>query len=196
MSPPANRSWQSRAVTAADHSSDPVGGADEATRIRGYAVPLVAAAVVLGIGGVLTALTLTLVGRPDASAKPAPSSASRARLSRAVNVEGTATNLGCLPGAPLVLIVNDGRYGYSVLIGVPPSPAVGSYALESGTGASITVSKLGVDGQTWTSKGRERASGVVTIEPDRSVSARFGGLELGGPAFSGIVGGSVEARCA
>jgi len=196
MSPPANWSWQSLAVTAAEDSSDPVGEAVEATRIRGYAVPLVAAAVVLGIGGVLTALSLALVGRPDVSAKPAPSSASRARLAGAVNVEGTATNLGCLPGAPLILIVNDGSSGYSVLIGVPPSPVVGSYALEPGTGAFITVSKLGGEGLTWTSKGRERASGVVTIEADRSVSARFGGLGLIGPAFSGIVGGSVEARCA
>lgn len=196
MSPPANGSWQSRAVTVAERGSNPVGPPGEATRIRGLAVPLVAAAVVLGIGGVLTALSLALVGRPDVSARPAPSSASRARLSGAVDVEGTATNLGCLPGAPLVLIVNDGSFGYSVLIGVPPSPVVGSYALESGTGAFITVSKLGAEGQTWTSKGRQRASGVVTIEADRSVSARFGGLEIVGPAFSGIVGGSVEARCA
>lgn len=168
----------------------------EATRIRGIAIPLVAAALVLGLGGPLTALAVSLTGNTDVKVGTARDSSSRARLAGAVTVEGSATNIGCLPGAPLVLILGDGTDGYSVVIGLPPSAAVGSYPLQPRADAFVVVSRLRPGGQTWTSVGRKGASGVVTIDADHSVSARFGGLETTGTDLSGTVGGSVEARCA
>lgn len=185
--------------------------AQEARRFRGLAVPLVAAAVVLGVGYPLTALAVSQVGRPPvagsggaapeeaaAAAAPGPApagSTGRARLAGAVRHEGPVTPIGCSSGPPRLVTLVAGPDTYSILVGVPAEAAPGIYPVE-GTTAFVAVSRLAAGGQIWTTRGRAGATGTVTVGANRSVTAVFTGLEPDGGGAEGTVEGSVEVECA
>ncbi len=184
--------------------------AQEARRFQGLMVPLVAAAVVLGIGVPLTALAVSQVGQlpataPEArtSGPPAPAPVvvgapvglGRARLAGSVTLDGAVTPLGCNDGRPpRLVLVGGGTDQYSIILTVPAE--AGTYQLEPSSGRFVAVTRILGGAQSWTSRERPGATGVVTVGGDRSVSARFSGLEPNGGGAEGSVDGNVEVRCA
>lgn len=170
-------------------------------------MPLVAALLVLGIGYPLTALAVTLVGRsvvqpsesPEGSGEaflgssPPGVPAGRARLTGAVTFNGPATPLGCQSGAPKLVTFGSGAEAYSLVLSVPAGSGPGTYPL-SGT-TFVAVNRTGAPAQTWTSLRRPNARGSISLGADRSLSARFSGLEGAGSGVAGTVEGTVEVRC-
>lgn len=185
----------------------------EARRFRGLAVPLVAAAVVFGIGYPLTALSVSQVGRlpvvsgteapseevapdaavPGAVAPGAVASRGRARLRGAFSYDGPAVPLGCNAGTPRLVTLDAGPDRYSILLSVPPDSGPGTYQVAAAT--FVAVTRLVDGGQVWTSRGRANATGRVTVGTGRSVSAVFSGLEPNGGGAEGTVEGTVEVDC-
>lgn len=187
--------------------------AQEARRIRGWAVPLVAGLVVVGVGYPLTALAVTQVTRVPALAGLAPSEpiedltgttlldpvgapkAGRARLSGAVTFEGPVTPIGCNPAMPSLATFGAGEARYSILVSVPAGSPAGLYPLQPTSPTFVAVTRLTGGAQTWTSLAKGGPTGDVTLRADRSVVARFRGLEPNGGGAAGTVDGSVEVRC-
>lgn len=184
----------------------------EARRIQGIAVPLVAALVVLGIGFPLTALAVSQVGRLPSTTQLLPptdepgagpgvpgaavrSGSGRARLTGAVTYEGPVTPIGCTTSTPRVATIDAGPNRFTVLTNAP-GVAPGTYPLATATGTFVAVSRATGGSQMWTSLGRAAATGEITIGADRSVSARFSGLEANGGGAEGTVDGTIEMRCA
>ena len=181
--------------------------AREARRIRGLAVPIVAALLVVGIGYPLTALAVIQVGRlpstPPGPEDPgeaflAPSEpgvpAGRARLTGAVVFDGPAAPLGCQAGGPKLVTAGTGAESYSILLNLPAGSGPGAYPLESASTTFVSVSRS--EGtQAWSSLRRPRATGTINVGADGSLSARFQGLEATGGGAAGTVGGTVEVRC-
>lgn len=194
--------------------------AHEARRIRGLAVPLVAAVVVLGIGLPLTAVAVSQVGRlpatdlvpssggeaastvPGAAAsRPAGQAApaagggrGQARLAGAVVYEGAISPIGCTGGPPKLALFEAGAERYSVLMNAP-GVAPGTYPLGTANATFVAVTKIAGGSQTWTSLGRAGAKGDITVGANSSVSARFSGLEGAGGGAEGTIEGTVEVRC-
>lgn len=186
----------------------------EARRIRGLAVPLVAAAVVLGIGLPLTALAVSQVGRlpatgdllpspqaeggdPGAAAPAAPGARGRGqlRLSGAVTYEGAATPIGCAGGPAKLATFEMGAERFSILVN-PPAAAPGVYQLGTATATFVAVTRVAGGSQTWTSLGRAGARGSITIGANNAVLAQFSGLEGSGGGAEGTIDGVVELACA
>lgn len=172
--------------------------AQEARRFRGLAVPLVAAAVVVGIGYPLTALAVSQAGRlPVAAGDEDPAEdvgKGRARLSGAFTYDGPVTPVGCAAGAPRLVTIEAEPQRYSVLISVSTGSAPGTYELE-GSKTFVALTQLLGGSQTWTSLGRTGATGQVTITAKGSVKAVFTGLQASGGGARGSVDGTVEVTC-
>lgn len=191
----------------------------EARRIRGLAVPLVAAVVVLGIGLPLTAVAVSQVGRlpatdlvpssegegastlpgggpvPNVPAAPAVGGGrGQARLAGAVVYEGAISPIGCTGGPPKLALFDAGAERYSVLMNAPGA-APGTYPLGTANATFVAVTKIAGGSQTWTSLGRAGAKGDITIGTNSSVTTRFSGLEGAGGGAEGTIEGTVEVRC-
>lgn len=183
--------------------------AQEARRVRGWAVPLVAAAVVLGVGCPLTALAVSQANRlPVVSGdepaseldgtspgSEAPGQKGRARLTGALTYDGPALPLGCSVGIPRVVTLESGADRFSILLSVPEGAIPGAYQVETPS-TFVAVSRLVGGTQTWTSLGRTSATGRVVLNADRSVTAEFRGLEASGGGAEGTLDGTVEVHCA
>ena len=195
--------------------------APEARRIRGLAVPLVAALVVGGIGLPLTALAVSQVGRlPEVGAlapgpsteetgpgapgtgeagapesPPAGGGRGQVRLSGALVYDGPATPVGCAAGAPKVVTANAGGGLVSIVLSTPAAAGPGTYPLAMATGTFVAVTRQGAVNQVWTSVLSAAAAGDITIRADRSVSASFRGLQPNAGGAQGTVDGAVEVTC-
>ncbi len=195
----------------ADRPREAVAGdrapAREARRFQGLAVPLVAAAVVVGIGYPLTALAVSQVGRLPATTTaveggpgvPQGSGSGaglgEARLSGAITFVGPVTPVGCSGALPRLVTVGSGGDRFSILLNVPAGARAGTYPLAAATNAFVAVSRLAGPGETWTSLNVGRARGEVTVADDQSVSARFSGLAPVGGGAEDEVAGTVQVRC-